>query len=142
MPTKEVTLEALRSALALMNSKGKHWTQGALRRNESVNGKERVTYCSVGAIWQISGVNVERVSKGYMSGYDDADDELRSALTKALALAVPEDARPTETFGPIATDRREQETAIVRYNDNNDRTWNEIVALFKRAETLVEEGAV
>lgn len=102
--------EKLRAALELMNDNGKHWTKGSYRSYDYETGD--YFYCSVGA--------VRNVVMNAADVYAGTGDRCLEALNKQL----PEKAR--QLFDQPWKN-------IICWNDDKDRTWEEVVDLFTRA---------
>jgi hypothetical protein len=140
MAAKEKVAKALRDAKELMNSTGAHWTKGVLRR-----GKDEVQYCSLGAIWQVTGLDVEALMRledlGQTSPFvirekiaTEGEAEVRQEAAKALAEVIVDAGR--SQYG--LTTEQYVECAITDWNDREVRTWDEVVEIFDRAVARVE----
>lgn len=115
--------EALKAALKLMNDSGKHWTQGDY---EAVIDDGERAYCSVGAISQVVVGDAE----------DAFDVNVHPALF-ALANVLPE-IEPSLSSVSSARTAGWQEfdfvlDKVIRWNDAEERTWDEIVEKFNTA---------
>jgi len=132
---KEIA-EKLREALRLMNDSGKHWIKGDWQQElDEVDeyGYYQLGYCSVGAIRVAN--NVDDI---------EADDADSNACVFALAELLPAfdyqkvvpayrpDPSTPEGRTTILTDR------VIRWNDKEERTWEEIVEKFSEAANRQE----
>lgn len=135
MATKQEVIDTLQQALDLMNDSGAHWIQGALTNSG------RTRYCSLGAVYQVTNVDIDEFlgatsAEQILSALEGGDVELRTQLVSALANAVPREHRNPGWMSSY----QGQEWIITGYNDEDDRTWEEIVAFFERAKTYAEHG--
>lgn len=134
MPGRNKVIQALKDALAAMNDSGAHWAQGVLRDYEAEDGGAR--FCSLGAVYHVTNANLnEMIEEETPEALVSGDYELRQQLVDALAAAIPGSELPTTGRGDTFNERQ---FAITNYNDNMNREWSDIVALFERAEELVD----
>lgn len=131
--TRQEVAAKLREALAVMNDKGAHWVKGEYSEVlewDDFDAPLEIGYCSLGAIRHVTGTSVEGTS------YESNE----VALTLAQVLPdVPEPAVPGLRLA-TAADRAFDK--IVTWNDNDERTWEEVVAKFNEAAALAEQGAL
>lgn len=132
---KQQMLQALRDALAKMNDKGAHWTQGTMRDEGFTDGSP--LFCSLGAIYEVTGVDTRGyVATGGNVEFPSETEELRIRLIQALEDAIPEGERPYSR-SDSESGVRVAEWNITEWNDYSDRRWPEIVEWFERAQEQV-----
>lgn len=107
-----VVAKKLRAALELMNNGGKHWGKGSYRIYDDATGE--FSYCSVGAVREV------------FIREKTLDDPRRGLVDDCLAAL-------NEQLSEKEQDFNEPWKNIVCWNDNKDRTWDEVVDLFTRA---------
>lgn len=138
MPDPNKVVEVLRAALAKMNESGKHWTKGTLHTYDD-NGEDM--YCSLGAIWEATGVNTARIVDLSDDGATDAaerlteegDVETRQAAVLALAMAVE---NPVSGTPNKETHKTSLYNIITWWNDRQAQEWAEVQEMFARAEKI------
>lgn len=108
-----VVSEKLRAALMLMNNGGKHWGKGNYRALDDETGE--YSYCSVGAVREVF------IREGHL---DDARRGLSDDCLVALNEQLPK--KDQELFDQPWKN-------IVCWNDEKERTWDEVVDVFTRA---------
>lgn len=123
MAAKRDVARVLKKALALMNNQGAHWVKNSFQVPDPDTGEMR--YCSVGAVNKAVGL------------YDGSDSD-HEALTKRYVLR---DAALTELARGLPTpkwtesypkDEVEPRDKITNWNDNDRRTWDDVVRRFTR----------
>jgi len=140
---KDKVIQGLKDALAAMNDTGAHWTQGTLRDTDEsddtpAGGEARPRYCSLGAVFYVSGRDLDAMMSEQHSPdewekiLDSGDRALTVALVKAVAEAIPDGENGYDITSYVG-----QECAITSWNDRSWRTWDEVVAVFERAQEQV-----
>lgn len=123
----------LREAVKLMNDRGAHWVRGEY--SEVINydqdtGDGTFTpeygFCSLGAIRHVTGDPL--FDPGPVS------DE----VAQALAAVLPPNPLE-ERFGVSEEEQRSKVyDRIMRWNDDDDREWDDVVEKFEEAAALLE----
>lgn len=110
---KAGTLKALSAIRKLFGTNGENWIQGEERRTRGNIHQ----FCLVGAA-------------------KEADGAYERAAHVAIAVAI---SRSYENI--VATPRRlSQDTIIVNYNDGENTTWRDVLAILKSARQLVRNA--
>lgn len=118
--------ETLRAALDLMNNKGDHWTQGQYADGHPEDPD--TAFCSVGAINFI------------VTGDPDAgfnDPQVRRTIS-TLASVLTDVPMMTGTTTSTWKEFDYQVDRVIRWNDNGERNWEDIVQKFKEAAEKAE----
>lgn len=120
------TAEILRAALNAMNDNGAHWTKGEYADGPAY--APDTSYCSVGALNYV-------VTGDPEAGF--SDERFRDALFALSAVLDPRtDLSDEQTSGwtefDFACDR------VITWNDDGERTWEEVVAKFTEAAEKAE----
>ena len=143
MLLKERVAQGLRKAVEVMNDVGAHWTKGELRKIE--DGEEQ--FCSLGAIYYITDLDLDEILRAEEDDEDGrardlvrevGDAELRVALIQELSAEIRE-VEPTFARYASGDPLDDRMAWITCWNDNGERDWNDIVAMFERAALRVEE---
>lgn len=103
MTFEERVAQCLLDARELMNSGGRHWIKGWLRKK---NGKGEACYCSIGAI--------RAAAPG------EENRRVRAAAKKILAAQLP--GYP-----------HKDENKIIGWNDDPRRKWSDVSKTFRQA---------
>lgn len=128
--TRQEIAAKLREALVLMNDRGAHWIKGEYSEVFEWDDFDRpleIGYCSLGAIRQVTETDVE--------GTSEESNEIALALAQVLPPLETRSALTAATPEGYAFDQ------IVTWNDNEERTWEEVVAKFNEAAQLLEQNA-
>lgn len=168
MTELEVRMEAARwlaTSLSIMNNDGAHWMQGdyhesfvvedpdspeehsvwnqTIRDYIKVKARIEWRHCSVGGLQHTR----ERMAEAAIGGleYDQVNwaahhrnfDQVYNAAEVALAIAIM--AIENDWTDASAYD---SETVVIRYNDSEGRTWEEIKQAHSRAITALIDGTV
>jgi hypothetical protein len=116
--------EALRAALAAMNDSGKHWHQGDY---VIYLDDDEPSFCAVGAINYVTGGNAENWN----------DTETRATIV-ALDGVIKAEVAPTRSNPESWNEFDYAIDRVIRWNDDSERTWEEIVAKFNEAAIKAE----
>jgi hypothetical protein len=155
MTMKEKVAAALRRAKDLMNDSGAHWTRFDLRaqrydpeRGGLVEGE--FLYCSLGAIYQVSGVPLEKVvaydedegnvyveKEEFDKLVQEGDVELQTAAVAALAEQIKLSGWETPSWWPLEYANNPSYT-VTNWNDSGERKWGDIAEMFEAAAASVE----
>lgn len=112
--------EALRQARELMNDSGKHWYQGDWYE---ILDDGTTAYCAVGALRQVTGSTNNPVLWRALE-FLGTDEEIRVYNREVHGYD-----NVAEGYPKIA-----EQDAVINYNDEPERTWEEISSAFERAE--------
>ena len=138
-------IQALKNALAAMNDSGAHWVQGTLRDYPEFDLNPEPRYCSLGAVYLVTGADLDTIIADEDSEAANTGDlELRKEVVALLANTIPDEEIPELPSGVMMTRAGDDEThnqnqwRITTWNDSDLREWPEIVALFERAQQQAE----
>jgi hypothetical protein len=142
---RENVANILRHAREAMNDSGAHWTQGTFEKYLNDDTGERA-FCSIGAVDHIT-------NQGVRPYATDEEWEMASEIKSAVIFALAEDEmlagidlsdleKADYYGGEVEKERYLNEVRVIRFNDKNDTTWEDVEALFKRAEERVRSWEV
>ena len=115
--------DKLLEARETMNSRGRHWIKGALRRKRKTPSGELTSewaYCSIGSINKVG------------------DRSIRGRLIKALNAGLPNGYRAVGYNGKEPSIKA-CEGAIIKFNDSYHTKWGDISRAFRRAARLAAQ---
>lgn len=143
----------LRAARDLMNDQGAHWTRHDLR----VQSPDGYRYCALGAIFQVTGTDLDKIVKydpddGYQypdtlearkAIFEEGDVELRQEAIRALHDEIVRSGfdKPDWSNLTQVTSNEDLTWTITNWNDRGTRTWEEVAAMFENAARHAEENA-
>lgn len=120
------SLKALRKAINLFRS-APRWIKGDYQRTAILKGREIDCYCLLGAFRAASGTGV----------YDTSS----SPVSENLALLATKDpsVRAFCKKKEVNPDSESFESTVICYNDDDKRTYPQIVALLQRMKAKLEK---
>ena len=124
--TRRAIAKKLREALLLMNDTGRHWVKGEYQEElyfDENTGVGEYGFCSLGAIRYVTGSDME------------VPTEESTAVALALAQAIPE-VEQEDAYA--ASDEERFFNRIVRWNDHDDRTWEQVEEKFMEVADSLE----